>query len=243
MHSNSPGKNRSNQHRHQHRYQQGHQKKIEEYLEILWHMQERHGTNLKKFLVDQKDDWQPSITEALKKEGYIEETATELKFTGKGYAQAVQLIRSHRLAERLLTDVLNLKLDHAETGACEFEHIVVPEIIDAICTLLGHPKACPHGLPIPPGACCREAKSAIETAIRNITELEIGEQARVAYINTRSNARMHQLTQLGIRPGIEICIHQKFPVFVIRLNQTQIALAEEVAKDILVWEQQETVSE
>lgn len=237
MHSNSHRKSRH--HQLQHRYQRGHQKKLEEYLEILWHMQERHGTNLKKFLVDRNDDWQPSVTEALIREGYIQETETEVQFTSKGYSQAVQLIRSHRLAERLLTDVLNLNLDHAETGACEFEHIVVPEIIDAICTLLGHPKACPHGLPIPPGACCREAKSAIETAIKNITDLQIGEKARVAYINTRSNSRMHQLTQLGIHPGVEIWLHQKFPVFVIRLNHTQIALAEEVARDILVWESKE----
>ena len=228
-------------HRHKHRNHrlQVHfeQKKLEEYLEILWYMHERHGTNLKKFMIDENSNWDPTIVTELKVLGYIEHNETELKFTDKGFNKARQLVRSHRLAERLLTDVLNMKLDQAETGACEFEHIIVPEIVDGICTLLGHPKVCPHGLPIPEGSCCLEAKRSIESATKNITQLDIGKKARVAYINTRSNSRMHQLTQLGINPGTEVWIHQKFPVFVIRINHTQIALDEEVAKDILIWEQ------
>jgi DtxR family Mn-dependent transcriptional regulator len=227
--------------RHRHRFHnsQRHRerKQLEEYLEILWYMHERHGTNLKKFMIDEQSNWDPTIADKLKEMGYIEENEIELKFTRKGYEKARQLVRSHRLAERLLTDVLNMKLDYAETGACEFEHIVVPEIVDGICTLLGHPKVCPHGLPIPDGLCCREAKRSIESVIKNITRLEIGKKAKVAYINTRSNSRMHQLTQLGIHPGVEVWIHQKFPVLVLRINHTQIALDEAVAKDILVWEQ------
>ena len=221
--------------RHRHRYRR--QKKLEEYLEILWYMHERHGTNSKKFLFDLDSDWDNSVTEELKKGGYVEESDTEFKFTKKGYEQARQLVRSHRLAERLLTDVLNMNLDHAETGACEFEHIIVPEIVDGICTLLGHPKVCPHGLAIPEGSCCREVRSSIQSSIKNISQLEIGKKARIAYINTQSNSRMHQLTQLGIYPGVELWIHQKFPVLVLRINHSQIALDDEVAKDILVWEQ------
>ena len=227
--------------RHKHRMHRLHghreQKKLEEYLEILWYMHERHGTNLRKYIINENSNWEPAIADALKELGYIEQNELELKFTDKGYEKARQLVRSHRLAERLLTDVLNMKLDQAETGACEFEHIIVPEIVDGICTLLGHPKVCPHGLPIPEGSCCREAKRSIESATQNITQLDIGKSAKVAYINTRSNSRMHQLTQLGIHPGTVVWIHQKFPVLVLRINHTQIALDEEVAKDILVWEQ------
>jgi DtxR family Mn-dependent transcriptional regulator len=227
--------------RHRHKMHRLHhhqeQKKLEEYLEILWYMRERHGTNLKKFMMDDNSNWDPAIAVELKELGYIEQNEIELKFTEKGNAKARQLVRSHRLAERLLTDVLNMKLDQAETGACEFEHIIVPEIVDGICTLLGHPKVCPHGLSIPEGSCCREAKRSIESATKNINRLEIGKKAKVAYINTRSNSRMHQLTQLGIHPGTVVWIHQKFPVLVLRINHTQIALDEEVAKDILVWEQ------
>src|SRR2546422_5965967 len=40
-----------------------------------------------------------------------------------------------------------------EQQACKFEHILSPEATDKICTFLGHPRTCPHGAPIPPGAC------------------------------------------------------------------------------------------
>jgi len=224
-------------HGHHHFFQQRRHKELEEYLEILWYIQERHGANMKEILHHVNGDWDPSIVDVLKQHGFIEETETEIKFTPKGYDTARLLVRSHRLAERLLTDVLGMNIDRAETGACEFEHFVVPEIVDSICTLLGHPKVCPHGMPIPPGACCQEAKHSIESPARSITELESGKKARVAYINTRSNSRMHQLTQLGIKPGAQIWVHQKYPTFVLRIDNTQIALDESVAQDILVWEQ------
>ncbi|MDW7681332.1 MAG: metal-dependent transcriptional regulator, partial [bacterium] len=214
------------------------QRELDEYLEILWHLHEKHGTDIKKFLNDINSDWDPSISEALKQRGLVEETPSEIKFTPKGERIARQLIRSHRLAERLLTDILNLKIEQAEAGACEFEHIVIPSIVDGICTLLGHPKVCPHGLPIPEGQCCREARHSVDTATQKITELNTGQQAKVAYINTQSNPRMHQLTQLGIKPGVTIRIHQKYPVLVVRINSTQIALDENVAKDILVWHEE-----
>ncbi len=212
------------------------QKEIDEYLEILWYFQERHGANMINFPSDKNGYWDDSVLSILKENGFIEETRNELKFTQKGYNHARQIVRAHRLAERLLTDVLNMKPDSVETGACEFEHMVVPEIVDGICTLLGHPKVCPHGLPIPEGACCKEARSSVATATKSLAEVKSGQEARVAYINTNSNRRMHQLTQLGIQPGKKIKVHQTYPALVIKIDSTQLALDNEVAKDILVWD-------
>ncbi len=79
----------------------------------------------------------------------------EGEFTPAGEARARDVIRRHRLAERLFRDVLGIH-DEAEieSSACKFEHILSPEVTDRICTLLGHPDACPHGSRIPRGACC-----------------------------------------------------------------------------------------
>jgi len=79
-------------------------------------------------------------------------------FTPKGQDRARDVIRRHRLAERLFKDVLSIH-DEAEieSSACKFEHILSPEVTDRMCTLLGHPAACPHGSPIPKGACCRQS--------------------------------------------------------------------------------------
>ena len=76
-------------------------------------------------------------------------------FTPRGYTRARNVIRRHRLAERLFRDVLSIQ-DEAEieSSACKFEHILSPEVTDRMCTLMGHPEACPHGSPIPRGECC-----------------------------------------------------------------------------------------
>jgi putative ABC transport system ATP-binding protein len=76
-------------------------------------------------------------------------------FTERGRQRAADIIRRHRLAERLFMETLHMQDERQiEQQACKFEHILSPEATEKICTLLGHPKTCPHGSPIPPGACC-----------------------------------------------------------------------------------------
>jgi ABC-type multidrug transport system ATPase subunit len=85
-------------------------------------------------------------------------------FTEKGRRRAEDIIRRHRLAERLFTQTFQVE-DEKEIAeqACRFEHILSPEATDRICTFLGHPRMCPHGSPIPAGPCCIAAKSAIRS--------------------------------------------------------------------------------
>ena len=81
--------------------------------------------------------------------------------TAKGRQKAGDIIRRHRLAERLFTDSLALDNEsEIEQQACKFEHILSPEATDKICTFLGHPKTCPHGAPIPAGRCCNGTELA-----------------------------------------------------------------------------------
>jgi putative ABC transport system ATP-binding protein len=78
-----------------------------------------------------------------------------IELTDRGRQRAADVIRRHRLAERLFTDSLAMDSEsEIEQQACKFEHILSPEATDKICTFLGHPRTCPHGAPIPPGVCC-----------------------------------------------------------------------------------------
>jgi hypothetical protein len=80
-----------------------------------------------------------------------------VKLTDRGRKKAADIIRRHRLAERLFTDSLALDSEtEIEQQACKFEHILSPEATEKICTFLGHPRTCPHGAPIPRGACCEK---------------------------------------------------------------------------------------
>lgn len=99
--------------------------------------------------------------DALKPDGVsIGDGSVIIEMTQRGRQRAADIIRRHRLAERLFTDSLAMDSEtEIEQQACKFEHILSPEATDKICTFLGHPKTCPHGAPIPPGGCCRvEAK-------------------------------------------------------------------------------------
>ena len=78
-----------------------------------------------------------------------------VELTDRGRQRAGDIIRRHRLAERLFTDSLAMDSEtEIEQQACKFEHILSPEATDKICTFLNHPRTCPHGAPIPPGECC-----------------------------------------------------------------------------------------
>jgi DtxR family Mn-dependent transcriptional regulator len=82
----------------------------------------------------------------------------EVELTPVGSRRARDVVRRHRLAERLFKDTFAIDDSEARNQACKFEHIISPELDQRICSFLGHPKTCPHGNPIPPGDCC-EAKA------------------------------------------------------------------------------------
>jgi energy-coupling factor transporter ATP-binding protein EcfA2 len=82
--------------------------------------------------------------------------------TERGRRQAADIIRRHRLAERLFTESLGMQNEEEiEQQACKFEHILSPEATEKICAFLGHPKTCPHGAPIPPGRCCAQSEQRV----------------------------------------------------------------------------------
>jgi putative ABC transport system ATP-binding protein len=78
----------------------------------------------------------------------------EVRLTESGTRRARDVVRRHRLAERLFTDTFAIEDAEAHRQACRFEHIITPELDQRICSFLNHPKTCPHGNPIPPGPCC-----------------------------------------------------------------------------------------
>jgi putative ABC transport system ATP-binding protein len=84
----------------------------------------------------------------------VEVRNEDVQLTPQGHQRARDVIRRHRLAERLFKDTFRIDDHEAHTQACKFEHIISTELDQRICSFLGHPKTCPHGNPIPPGECC-----------------------------------------------------------------------------------------
>ncbi len=209
---------------------------IVEVLEAVWTSEER-GYDSEKRVADEA---MTVVTENLlaecESDGFITRSGDgRIKLTEQGRRTAEEVIRRHRLAERLVVDVLGMTIEESEADACEFEHLVAPGVTDAICTLLGHPRFCPHNHPIPEGDCCRQSEDRLNSVVVSIDRLPIGETASVAYISARQFPRIQKLHSLGVTPGVPIKVHQRFPSFVIQCEETQIALEEDIARDIYVW--------
>ena len=93
-------------------------------------------------------------SDALNGGGAVVGNGSEVHLTETGTRRARDVVRRHRLAERLFTDTFAVADAEAHLQACQFEHMITPDLDQRICTFLGHPKTCPHGNPIPPGPCC-----------------------------------------------------------------------------------------
>jgi len=209
-------------------------KRREEALSIVWEDREKkiYGAQAVRDKISQKVE--EDIFPELIREGYLAEERGLVKFTTSGEALAKDVIRRQRLAERLLVDVLEIGRGEMDSAACEFEHILSKEVVESICTLLGHPTECPHGLPIPRGECCAKAKDLLESIVIPLSKLEPGEAGRIVYVLTHEHPQLHKLMSLGIVPGARISVHQVSPSVVIQVEETQVALEEEIAKEVYI---------
>ena len=216
----------------------------DEYLEAIYHVRERDHSDLKS-LVEHYNDlhskdgsnpgFDPGMLQDLEEHNLVVVTNEVVKLTDEGLKKAEQIVRRHRLAERLLADVLHMDHAESEEAACEFEHVLAEEIADGICILLGHPRTCPHGSPIPPGACCRTGATQSITAVVPLTEVAIGSTVRVAYVNSLSDAQQHHLTHFDVVPGNAIRLHQLNPAVVIAREERMVAMEKALAQNIFVW--------
>lgn len=208
---------------------------IEELLENAWLVWEQNGS-IDREALDQRcrTEELPPPAEVLLELNLLRETGGHLEFTPEGQAGAELVIRHHRLAERLLHDVLRVSSKTYESAACAFEHCLDAEVTRSVCTLLGHPTTCPHGKAIPPGPCCKAAETRAQPVLMSLRDLPVGRPARLAYVVNTSHHRLDHLSAVGLLPGVIVQVHQRSPAFVIDVGQTSLALDEQIVSGIYV---------
>ncbi|HVO23812.1 MAG TPA: metal-dependent transcriptional regulator [Candidatus Margulisiibacteriota bacterium] len=209
---------------------------IEEVLEWLWSIGEQGQEAVRNVDGAAFDfDAQPAILEAQRR-GWVAGDAEHLALTRAGEERAAGVMRRHRLAERLLFDVIRVDNAAMEAGACELEHahILSEEATDRVCAFLGHPPTCPHDRPIPRGRCCEKFSSEVRPLVTPLSDGSIGADYRIVFIASRSHRRLDRLCGLGVVPGAELHLHQRLPAFIVRVGGTDIALEPEIAADIFV---------
>jgi len=208
------------------------EEKAEEILETLW-IRTEEGKETAISLDDLEVAEKESI-EQLVGAGYISLTDDRARLTDKGRPFARNVVRRHRLAERLLADVLGTSDKLMHEKACKFEHLLDLGLDESICSLLGHPKVCPHGKAIPPGRCCQQEQAQAQRLVSPLSQLAPGQKGKVAYIHAPESDQLQKLVAMGILPGAPISLIRSFPSYVFQAGQTQFAVDKEIADAIYI---------
>lgn len=124
---------------------------VEEYIEAIWRVAGA-GPAATKNLAQHLKVAPPSVTGMLKRLaalGLVNYSPYgKVSLSAKGQRLAAAVIRRHRLAERLLTDILGLSWEKAHSEACRFEHLITGEVEEQLAARLGEVDTCPHGHPL-----------------------------------------------------------------------------------------------
>ena len=213
---------------------------VEEYLEGIYRLQEKSGVARTSDIVKVLQVVPGTVTNTvtrLEKEGMLRhEPYRGVRLTDKGRKIALDVIRRHRLSERLLTDFMRVDWDKAHDAACKLEHGITDDVIKKLEKALGHPKTCPHGNPIPT-AC----GGIIEEKSEPLSTLRSKESGVVAKIKDETPEVLEYIAALGLLPGASIEIVEKAPFdgpITVKVGGTNHALSLSMASNIWVKRKQ-----
>jgi len=208
--------------------------RIDELLELVWTLREEGVSDMDHLLETTQDIEARSILRKMIKDDLFEIEGKRMIFKERGEEKAREIVRRHRLTERLLYEIFEMSEEEVEEEACKLEHILSPGVTESVCTFLGHPPTCIHGKPIPRGGCCAKFKKEMKPLVTPLDELGLGEEGRIVFIAPKSHQRLDRLSTLGIVPGSILRMHQKNPSYVLQIGETTLALDRDIVKNIYV---------
>ena len=211
----------------------------EEYLEAIHNMVSEDRPPIIARLAEQLGVAPPTVAgmlQRLSRDGFITISRNkEIQLTEKGREAAETMVRRHRLAERLLTDILGIEWHDAHDEACRFEHAISPKVEDRIFTVLGKPFSCPHGNPIP-GTHPPSPKQALQLA-----HVQTGSRVVVERITEEAEREPKLLEYLGrngIVPGATLSVVEVAPfngTMTVESSGRTVVIGLQVASKIRVY--------
>jgi len=135
---------------------------VEMYLKAIWHIKEKNEPVKISVIAKMLNVRQPSVVQMLKKlneKELVEYNKAGVILTETGEEIGSSMMRNSRLLEVLMDSALKVEVD--EEMVCGIEHHMNVQFTDALCTMLNHPRKCPHDHDIPMGECCSKTESMI----------------------------------------------------------------------------------
>jgi len=208
----------------------------EMYLKTIYNLEWRNGSARTGDIAKILRITPGSVTntlEVLEGKGLVvREPYKGVNLTAEGRKLALSVFRRHRLAERLLVDLLGMGWADSHEEACRLEHSISDEVANSIQKRLGDPKTCPHGNPIPDekGLMAPMKSDALST-------LENGEKAAVTMIPDETTEILRYLSTLGMTPGAKITVEEKAPFkgpMLVKVGESSYPISLDVASGIYV---------
>ena len=211
----------------------------ENYLKAIYHLSDGGSKSvLTNELAEAMSTKAASVTDMIKKLSAKEVINYEkyygVNVTVKGKAEALMVIRKHRLWETFLVEKLEFTWDEVHEVAEQLEHINSPRLIEKLDEFLGFPKVDPHGDPIPD----HKGKLKLQPQI-TIDQLAIGYQGKIAAVKDSDSNLLKYLDKIGAKPGTKIKILGKEEYddsMEILIEDQCIFISKEVSQNILVTE-------
>jgi len=209
---------------------------VEEYLECIYKLEEKFKAAKTGDIVKSLKLSPGTVTNTLRRlerRGLITHKPYRgVKLTEKGRRIALEVIRRHRLSERLLTDFLRLEWEKAHEAACRLEHSISGDVEKLIERALNYPKTCPHGNPIP-----SESGKIIEVSSVPLSLAGVGEKCEVVRVTDERIELLQHLKNLGLVPGASIEVVNIEPIsesITVKIGPTHHSLSRSVASSIQV---------
>ncbi len=179
----------------------GYHTPIEEYLETIQTLRDEGSDVIGARIAERLGRSAPSVKEMLdrlEEEGYLERVGRSISLTERGDMLATTVVRRHRLAERLLVDVIGLEWYKVHAEAGRWEHVISQDVEDKLVALLGDPATCPHGNPIP-GSSRHRLVAEKELSSASVGEVVV--LSRIGEAVEHDQSFLEQLDQAGFIPG------------------------------------------
>jgi len=184
----------------------------EMYLRTIYELEEEGVVPLRARIAERLEQSGPTVSQTvgrMERDGLlIVADDRHLQLTEHGRELAVGVMRKHRLAERLLVDVIGLEWEQVHSEACRWEHVMSEAVERKLVQLLGHPTTSPYGLPIPGLDMLGEGEpaAAIEPDLVRVDEVARrgGGTVEVRRIAEHVQVNMDLLSELkavGLMPG------------------------------------------
>lgn len=199
----------------------------EMYLRIILELEEEGATPMRARIVERLAHSGPTVSQTIarmERDGLVSVAEDRhLVLTAEGRLLATRVMRKHRIAERLLVDILGLELEYAHDEACRWEHVISERVERKILALLDDGRESPYGNPIPgldelglaPGEAAASMSSLLDLADdlgRTVTVRRIGEPAQM------DPAASASLLAAGVLPGAAVEIVRQGPGVLVRAD-------------------------